>query len=118
MIREDPFTTNILGTEYTVYIESADSDPRYEEMSGWTDWTVKEIHVGIPKRESDTVKDLSKFRNTTIRHEIIHAYLQESGLDCNSLPCDTWATNEEMVDWFAIMLPKINRTCEEIIQKI
>ena len=42
-----------------------------------------------------------------LRHEIIHAFLFESGLECNSLKTYNWAENEEMVDWFAIQSPKI-----------
>ena len=38
---------------------------------------------------------------------IIHAFLLESGLDSNSNSADSWAVNEEMVDWFAIQSPKI-----------
>ena len=38
------------------------------------------------------------------RHEIIHAFLLESGL----AECSDWAQNEEMVDWLARMGPKIN----------
>ena len=37
------------------------------------------------------------------RHEIIHAFLFESGLAENS----EWAQNEEMVDFFAIQFPKL-----------
>lgn len=38
-----------------------------------------------------------------VRHEIVHAFLKESGLDCNS----DWARNEEIVDWIALQGPKI-----------
>ena len=38
-----------------------------------------------------------------MRHEIIHAFLCESGLAENS----DWATNEELVDWIAIQAPKL-----------
>ena len=37
------------------------------------------------------------------RHEIIHAFLFESGLAENS----SWAQNEEMVDFFAIQFSKL-----------
>lgn len=44
----------------------------------------------------------------TLRHEIIHAFLNESGLsDSASIPSGAWAKHEEMVDWFAIQTPKI-----------
>ena len=41
--------------------------------------------------------------NKVKRHEIIHAFLFESGLAENSY----WAQNEEMVDFFAIQAPKL-----------
>jgi hypothetical protein len=44
---------------------------------------------------------------TTLRHEIIHAFIAESGLRGSSLDVSHWALNEEMVDWFALQLPKM-----------
>lgn len=38
-----------------------------------------------------------------MRHELIHAFLGESGLRSDS----EWAENEEMVDYFAIQFEKI-----------
>lgn len=44
----------------------------------------------------------------TLRHEIIHAFLNESGLQESSSGLEVaWAKNEEMVDWMAIQMPKI-----------
>ena len=42
-----------------------------------------------------------------IRHEIIHAFLYESGMKECSSATQSWVENEEMVDWFAIQIPKI-----------
>ena len=53
----------------------------------------------------------------TITHEIIHCYLEESGLGDNSGVYNYgWAVNEEMVDWFAIQWPKIAKT-REVVEK-
>lgn len=41
------------------------------------------------------------------RHEIMHAFLYESGLDGQSCNVDCWAKNEEMIDWFALQSKKI-----------
>ena len=44
----------------------------------------------------------------SIRHEVVHAFLEESGLsDCSLRPEMAWARNEEMVDWIAIQFPKM-----------
>ena len=45
---------------------------------------------------------------TTLRHEVIHAFLNESGLQDSAARIEVgWARNEEMVDWFVIQSPKI-----------
>ena len=44
-----------------------------------------------------------------LRHEIIHAFLFESGLAENS----EWAQNEEMVDWIAKQGPKLIKAWQE-----
>ena len=51
---------------------------------------------------------LREYGKQLMRHEIVHAFLSESGLSANALsPDGAWALNEEMVDWFAIQGPKI-----------
>ena len=50
----------------------------------------------------------------TVRHEVIHAYLSESGLNSSSNGVECWVRNEEMVDWFAVQIPKIVKTFNEL----
>ena len=52
--------------------------------------------------------------NRVLRHEIIHAYLEESGLSASSNMISAWAQNEEMVDWLAIQSSKIFATFQEV----
>ena len=48
------------------------------------------------------------YRKKTLRHEIMHAFLNESGLSDSSNRFDgAWAKNEEMVDGLAIQAPNI-----------
>lgn len=49
-----------------------------------------------------------------MRHEIVHAYLFESGLTECSGAVNSWAINEEMVDWIASQFPKMKRTMEAL----
>ena len=56
------------------------------------------------------VENVEELEKKVLRHEIIHAYLGESGLRSSS----EWAENEEMVDWFAIQFPKILKTFSEL----
>jgi len=48
------------------------------------------------------MEDLEKYRKQVIRHELVHAFLFESGLDASS-----WGKNEEIVDWIAIQSLKL-----------
>lgn len=55
------------------------------------------------------------YRKQVLRHEIAHAFLNESGLSNSTVaPVDGWAKNEEMVDWIAIQFPKMLEVFEEV----
>ena len=103
---------NILGTEYKLIYKRPDEDPRFCSGDGYTDASIKELVVddmSAHKDEVDAQADLLAYRDQVVRHEIIHAFLAESGLGV----CSDWATNEELVDWIAIQLPKITKACEK-----
>lgn len=55
-----------------------------------------------------TVGDVMAHENKVFLHEVVHAFLFESGLSGNS-----WAANEEIVDWMAHQIPKIVQSLEE-----
>lgn len=110
-------TVYILGTEYTIEYGSYKDFPPLHEIDGYTDTSTKQIIVddmSMAEREADSKKDLMTYQKSVIRHEIIHAFLYESGLAENSNVNESWATNEEMVDWFAIQSPKIFKVFQEL----
>ncbi len=97
---------NILGATYTLTITSESQDVRLKDKEGICDETVKELLVdNYAGFEDDPTckKNLAVQIRKNKRHEIIHAFLFESGLAENS----GWAQNEEMVDFFAIQFPKL-----------
>ena len=104
---------DVLGTKYTIRRVNSGQDEFMDKMSfgGYCDDTKKEIVV-LNMNSIDAWKDepehvIAKERET-IRHELIHAFLSESGLAWNSFAAEkAWAKNEEMVDWFAIQFPKL-----------
>lgn len=110
---------NILGTTYKVYLNvHSAKDPQLDGLFGYTSFYDKKIVVAdvrtIPGWES--AEDAAAFDTfaCTVRHEVIHAYLMESGLNGSANSTDCWARNEEMVDWFAIQMPKIMKTFNEL----
>ncbi len=104
------FKVNILGSEWSVKFGNEKEYPNLAEMDGYTDLSTREIVVDDMEASQGQIgakADLESYQKQVVRHEIIHAFLLESGLDSNSNSADSWAVNEEMVDWFAIQSPKI-----------
>ena len=111
---------NILGTEWNIIFQTIEQDKAFADCDGYCDPTVKKIHVRLYTDEE--VKD-NKFayesreehRKKVIRHEILHAFMFESGLWRNSFSVDlSWSMNEEMIDFYAIQSPKIFKVFQEL----
>lgn len=102
---------NILGTEYEL-IENGSVEvyTQLEKAEAFTDSSVKKIIIGEYETDRNSIKDLDSHIRKVKRHEIVHAMLFESGLDCNT----DWATNEEIVDWIAIQYPKLKKIYKEL----
>lgn len=109
---------DILGTPYDVLFKDYKDEPLFEKRSidGFADDVDKLICVCSmkthPSCKDETEGYCFKIEKGILRHEIIHAFLNESGLRESSLIYDSgWARNEEMVDWMALQLPKIAEAC-------
>lgn len=110
----EPKKINVLGTEIQIEFRKEEDDPKLEELGGYFDSSINLIVVKIHEEDKYSVKDLEAHQKKTLRHEITHAFLYESGLDWSSIQPEAWATNEEMVDWFAIQAPKIFKVFQEL----
>ena len=111
--RESGKIVHILGTEYKILIIEEDDYRFSREADGWCDTQAKEILLYNFKQDPDSVKDLVAYQKKVLRHEIVHAFLYESGLWSCSFSGKCWAQNEEMVDWIAIQEPKLNKAFKE-----
>lgn len=100
---------NILGTNYHVKKLLKEDDPILEANDGYCDDTTKMIIVEDMMPDTFSKGDLNAYTQKVIRHEIIHAFLSESGLQAS---CD-WAVNETIVDYFAIQFPKMVKAMQE-----
>lgn len=112
---------NVLGTKYKVVTRkiSEDETLKNNHWAGYCGEESKEIVIADmsePEYFADmTNHEKESYRKKTLRHEIIHAFLNESGLSANaSIPGSGWARNEEMIDWMAIQFPKIHRAFKEV----
>lgn len=114
-------TVNILGNEYKIEVHKWGEDELLKNYSrsGYTCDSEPTIVIAdfddteIFEFHSEKDKDL--YTKKILRHEIIHAFLTNSGLDsCSFKSNSAWAENEEMVDWIAIQFPKMQKAFEEV----
>ena len=105
---------DILGQSYRIEFLAEDKDSKFEDVDGYMDNSIHLIRVAFLQPDKDSVQDLVTYAKKVMRHEIVHAYLYESGLAESSSSVDNWATNEEMVDWIARQFPKMKRTMEAL----
>ena len=90
-------TITILGVEYTIkYVDGVIENDH--NINGLCNYVNKEILV-------TTNPDFNK--EEILRHEVVHAFLYESGLGY-------YASDENLVEWIAIQLPKIIKALDNI----
>lgn len=106
---------NVLGTEYSLFLDvPEDADSILKECSGYCDKTVKRIVV-VDKAQESNLSDWMEYRKTIMRHELIHAFLFESGIggDCKwDFPGDEHP--EHMVEWISMQFPKILKAFQTV----
>lgn len=96
---------DVLGTKYTILILPKSKDKYLERVDGYCDKTSKKIVVKA-KDETCELDDYEVYKKVCLRHEIIHAFLFESGLHQN-FHHEEWGHEETMVDWIATQFPKL-----------
>lgn len=100
----------VLGQAYEIVYRKSWEDPKLGEASGYLEPYTKRIVMDDFETDPMTVEDPERFKRKVLRHEIVHAFLEESGLGENS----DWARNEEMVDWIARQGKKIHDAWEAV----
>lgn len=103
---------SVLGTEYTIEYKDSHTDPILERNDGYCDSSQRLIVIANIEKRSE-VKNPEKIKKRILRHEIIHAFMSESGLE------DDWehkefGQEETVVDWFAIQFPKLLEAFKEV----
>ena len=104
---------SILGTQYTVLFDVPEEEMP-ENSDGCMDQSIKAIKIGKFEPSRDSLKNLNEYRNKVLRHEVIHAFLYESGMWNNSGSCEAWGQDETITDWIAIQFPKILEVFREL----
>ena len=113
-------SVNILGTEYNVIFQTLEQNKAFIDCDGYCDPSVKKLYIRQYTEEEFKDKDFGYenaeiIRKRVVRHEVLHAFMYESGLWRNSFCADMpWAMSEEMIDFYAIQTPKIFKAFESL----
>lgn len=112
---------DILGTKYTVEFVNYEDDEAFAKdgiigyCNGWSKHIVCCAMATHPDWKDSPSEALGAVERETVRHEIVHAFLDESGLQSSAFAvAGPWSKNEEMVDWIAIQGPKICAVWHEV----
>lgn len=107
-------TINVLGTKYEIsrVAYTDDLDMIKDNCCGICNTFEKRIDIldlkTSPMWQNEPPEAIEAAEQEILRHEIIHAFLRESGLTESAHATENaWVQNEEMVDWFAVQWPKI-----------
>lgn len=101
---------NILGTDYEIITQKENENCKLKSANGICEIYSKKIVLREFDEEQDFYENLDAWKRKILRHEIVHAFLAESGLRNNS----DWAENEELVDWIAIQFPKMLKVFNQL----
>ena len=104
---------SILGTDYTVLFDVPEEEMP-EGADGCMDYSIKAIKIAKFEPSRDSLKNLNEYKNKVLRHEVIHAFLYESGMWNNSGSSEAWGQDETITDWIAIQFPKILEVFREL----
>ena len=105
-------TVHILGVEYTIYFD-VNPDELPEGSDGCMDQSTRSIKIAEMEVTKDTLQNLADYQKKVLRHEIVHAFMYESGCWACSGASSAWGQDETVTDWFAIQSPKIFKAFQE-----
>lgn len=95
-------TVNILGQDYIVKYENTRTDEALKNADGECRWYKKEIII-------DDELEPKEHKEYVIRHEILHAFLAESGLR-------RYREDEDIINWIAWNFKKIQKVFDELLK--
>lgn len=101
---------DVLGTPYTIEFTNEHADSLLKDCDGYCDESVKKIVIDDYSLGSDLVDPKAAIK-VNLRHEIVHAFMFESGLAFD-WQHPKFGQEETVVDWIARQFPKLMRAFE------
>ena len=107
-------TISVLGTEYSVEFVPRNSDPRLLDVhDGYCDRSAKRLVIVTLGTLGSNLDHPIEVLKKVMRHEVIHAFLHESGLSGN-FEHPRYGHEETMIDWIASQFPKILKVYNQL----
>ena len=99
----------ILGQDYDFQEIAAKTDTRMTGVDGYCDGYGKIIRVDNDYNDNypTNAADLAAYKRQVMRHEIIHAFFEESGLE-------KYKGDETIVDWIAKQFLKMEKAFQQV----
>lgn len=101
---------DILGTRYFIELKKQNELAKITEAEkdsfvyGLCNYNDRKIYI------DEEIAKIDEIYKTTLRHELVHAFLYQSGL---ATQCD-FAQNEMLVDWIALQFPAMYQSFKKI----
>ena len=101
-------TISILGQDYDLQEISAKDDVKLSDFDGYCDGFGKIIRINNDYNMScpTNISDMAGYIRRIKRHEIIHAFFEESGLE-------KYKGDELIVEWIANQFPKLEKAFQQ-----
>ena len=102
---------DILGAKWTITLTDKTKDVGLLDSDGYCDPSSRLIVVNNAPDES--LSNRQDWVKRNLRHEIIHAFLFESGIGFN-FSGECIGHSETMIDWMVIQFPKMLKVFKEV----
>lgn len=117
--KNKPIEFDVLGTTYTLFFRAEEdlkvsNKTKDGKRNGYCRLFDPYITIYVSRNHKNNMVNENKIRHV-MRHEIIHAFIHESGLGSQShSPVYGWGNDEEIIDWFAAQYPKMYPIFEKL----
>lgn len=108
---------DILGEPWRVKVCSSDVEPRLKDNAGFTDWTSHFMGIADPDETEGSLDNDVEFVKHVARHEIVHAFMFQSGLGDDWRHSDM-GHDETVVDWIARQFKAMQKVIEKVEKAI
>lgn len=107
-------SVKVLGTKYKIKFASVESDSFLENHWAFCDFYSKSIVIRDDYKDLVTPGNEKDCFNETLRHELVHAFLHESGMTGEQRESRPLVFDEVAVAWVATQFPRMLKVFKKL----